>query len=535
MDSTTGNALSLSSFLAMTMPLTMALLAMAWSKRRKERNARRLAALGVLLALQFYCLWLAQYSVTILLFIIPPVLFITLLGISSRKKWILGVGAACLVGLAVVAALFLTSLATPAAENPIQTTSSDVQVNEENLRLESHIYGRARQWWSSVDIVRKASEVPLPHDPFPPSLRPLIGYGPETYTASLQRFFAPEYRSVCTSVSTLRDRPHNHYLYLAATMGILGLLAFLTVLGTFFYGSFRSLRRAGPQTYKLLLIALMAGMGGYMADMLFNPSTLSAELVFWLMLAISGLWANDSINSTNPINSTNSRALRASRRKYLPLACVVMAIIVALGLTIRPLLADVELQKALNLQAQDSASTVFAFDRTTKIYPREPVYWGYLGGYSYDVALQASEGARHTILELSTSALEQARELEPYTAYRYYTLADVYLYWAYIGAADKWEKTLSLYAQAGELFPDNAVITNKEALALLIKGDFGQAQAKLDRAMAIDPGWAETCFLSGLLLAREGRAAEAAPELIAPLAERPENLGRFSEFCRKLI
>ncbi|MEA3253326.1 MAG: hypothetical protein U9Q17_00075, partial [Chloroflexota bacterium] len=58
---------------------------------------------------------------------------------------------------------------------------------------------------------------------------------------------------------------------------------------------------------------------------------------------------------------------------------------------------------------------------------------------------------------------------------------------------------------------------------------------KLDRAMAIDPGWAETCFLSGLLLAREGRAAEAAPELIAPLAEHPENLGRFSEFCRKLI
>jgi tetratricopeptide (TPR) repeat protein len=138
------------------------------------------------------------------------------------------------------------------------------------------------------------------------------------------------------------------------------------------------------------------------------------------------------------------------------------------------------------------------------------------------------------ILAYSTSAYEEARKLERYIAYRYYSLADVYVYWAHEEAADKWPAALSLYDKASQLFPRNAVILNKWALALIIKGDFDEAQKKLDYAASIDPDWPETSFLSGILLAKQAKYNEAAREIIVPIQEDRANLNDFIDFCRVL-
>jgi tetratricopeptide (TPR) repeat protein len=84
------------------------------------------------------------------------------------------------------------------------------------------------------------------------------------------------------------------------------------------------------------------------------------------------------------------------------------------------------------------------------------------------------------------------------------------------------------------LFPRNAVILNKWSLALTIKGDLDEARTKLDYAESIDPGWAETSFLSGLLLAREGKNDEAALQITAPIRNKPANLDYFIDLCTNL-
>ena len=59
---------------------------------RRRGSITILVGLVIVLALQLWCLWLAQYSITILLYIIGLIIFITLLGIVKRKKLILGLG-----------------------------------------------------------------------------------------------------------------------------------------------------------------------------------------------------------------------------------------------------------------------------------------------------------------------------------------------------------------------------------------------------------------------------------------------------------
>jgi len=560
--STSGNALSLSGFLAMVIPLNMALIVISWNSwfhshpdtlfsrereptKARTKNAGILIGLVALLALQFWCLWLAQYSLTILLFIIAPIVFIALLGIVKRKKLILSLGAMSLLILAIVAGLILVPLMSSDTSVEIpETEGLESTITTGELGVNYTMGLRVQFWRSAADIVLKSPEVPFSNDRLY-SLRTLIGYGPETFIITFQNFFPEGMKNEWTQKSGLIDRPHNHYLYLAATVGLLGLAGFLSILAVFLYLCFRYLRRETWDINKLLLIALVASMAGYMADSLFNPSTISPELVFWLMLSLvpvigrltsSGEPTKVEITPEEVAQHRDGEISHITRtRVYLSVGCAVLLVVIGIGVTIRPFLADIYLQKGLNLQARGSEQAVFAFSKAVKIQPEEPAYWSYLGAYTYSVARRAGDKPANTeILAYSTSAYEEARELEPYIAYRYYSLADVYVYWAHEGAEDKWPTALSLYDKAAQLFPRNAVILDKWALALIIKGDFDEAREKLDYAASIDPDWPETSFLSGLLLAREAKDDEAARAIIAPIQESPGSLKGFVDFCRGL-
>ncbi len=542
--STTGNALSLSGFLAMVIPFNLALIVHSWSKRKEGNNTRILIGLVILLALQLWCLWLAQYSITILLYIIAPVIFITLLGIVKRKKLLLSFGAASLLVLGIMAALLLSPILFPGTNvKAPEASSSELSLNAEDLGLKT-LDWRAQYWQSAINIVIKSPEVPFSNDRLH-SLRKVIGYGPETFIVTFQLFF-PEKMEMEENHSLLfipLTRPHNHYLYLATTMGLLGLMSFLSILAVFFYFCFRYLRRPTADIYKLLLIAMAAGMVQYMADIFFNPSTISTELVFWLTLSfvpvLGRLTTSHEPEQTTVADLTQLDSGQKSYvdkiRRYVSAGCALLLILIGAGITVKPFLADMYLQKGLNLQSNGSEQAILAFDKAVRMAPGEATYWHCLGSYASSVALSVKEETLKTeSLTLATNAYEKARELEPYIFFRYYVLANVYTYWANEGAVDKWPMALSLYDKASQLIPRNAVILNMWSLALIIKGDFSQAQTKLDYAASIDPDWAETSFLSGLLLAKEGKHDEAVLKITAPIQDNPANLDYFIDLCLDL-
>jgi tetratricopeptide (TPR) repeat protein len=598
--STTGNALSLSCFLAMVIPFNLALIVYSWNKitftchperqrrvskpsarlttsqvlrslrsrfflfpfvmlrgrvrmtgrnmdqsshnRGKWANTIRLIGLVVLLALQFWCLWLAQYSITILLYILSPVIFIIILGIVRRRRLILSLGAVSLLILGIIAGLLLVPLlfsstsvesTTPAELEPVPVSEA-VGLNTLGLRVQ--------YWRSTVDILTKSPEVPFSNDKLH-FLRRVIGYGPETFIVTVQLFLPEKMEQHSNLLFIPLTRPHNHYLYLATTIGLLGLLSFLSILTVFFYLCFRYLRRSTADIDKLLLIAVVAAMFQYMADMFLNPTTISPELVFWLTLGIvpviGRLTSNGepekttSLDSTEPDNSQKSHVDKT--RKYVSAVAVLALIVVGVGITIQPLLADMYIHKGLK-QGNNIEKAIPAFKNAIKMAPNEAAYWNSLGYYAYWVARNVKEETLKTeSLTLATNAYEKARELEPYIAFRYYALADIYTYRANRGDVDKWPMALSMYDKAAQLIPRNPLILNMWSFALIIEGDFSQAQTKLAYSASIDPDWAETSFLSGLLLAREGKHDGAVLKITAPIQKNPANLNPFIDACGHLI
>lgn len=533
--STTGNALSLSIFLAMVIPFTIAFILSLWNKRKEGRRYKVLIlVLAVLLALQFSCLYLSQYSVLLLLYIIGLIVFFLLLGIVRRIKALLISCAASLVFIAAVAGLIIVPILLVEFDvNSYQTKEGVPIINAEDLSL-STLELRAQYWHSAVEIVIDSPEIPFSDDRLH-GLRKFIGYGPETFTITFQRAFPEVLKDQSLLVYPL-SRPHNHYLYLATTMGLLGLASFLSILIIFFYVSFKYLRRATIDIDRFILISLVAGMVGFVADSIFNPSTLSAELVVWLNLSlvivIGRLITNDRVaEGVLQGQSGNSDIVVSQRhivRSLTSLGCLMLLIILGITITIKPFLADMKLQKGINSYYAQNEQPLLAFLKATELNPGEAVYWHYLGEYSFFKARATNdEVAKERFLLLSASAYRKALCLEPYMAYRYHSLASVYGYWAVGGNTDKWTSAFSLYDQASQLAPRDTFLLDKWSLALIANGNLDEARLKLSYAKDITPQWIGNNLVYGLLLIHEGKPHDAVYEIAGTLQDSPENIRYF--------
>ncbi|MBM4450791.1 MAG: hypothetical protein FJ022_08390, partial [Chloroflexi bacterium] len=443
--STAGNPLSLSIFLAMVISLNLALIVWFWRRGKRRRDVVKLCGLGFLLVLQLWCLWLAQYSITILLYVIPILLFALLLGIATKRKWLLVLGMVCVVAMVVVAATLLSPLVLP----PGGTTQSDIGGFAEISAAEEvglvTLRWRVEYWRYTLDMIVHPPTVPFHNDPLH-SVRTLIGYGPETFMVTIQQVYPSTAGDISPLFFTL-VRPHNHYLYLATTIGLLGLMSFMSMLVVFFYLCFRHLFTTRRRLERLLLIGLMAGMVAYLVDLFFNPEWDSSELVFWLFLGLVlavGRLAGDQqprkVSSIANVEIAKGGSVLSSKlRDYLPAVLFLLFAVAGVAVTSRPFLADMYLKRGLNLDAGRNPAAVHAFEKAVELQPQEATYWSILGRYHYQMAKRITElNAKREFLAMSTSACAKATEQEPYIAFHYHTLADIYGYWAAQGDVEKW-------------------------------------------------------------------------------------------------
>jgi tetratricopeptide (TPR) repeat protein len=364
-------------------------------------------------------------------------------------------------------------------------------------------------WKAAWDIITDPPDVPFSNDNLR-LIRPIIGYGPETFMVTMQQTYPGDAQDRVPLFFKL-SRPHNHYLYLATTIGVLGLTAFLAILAMFFYMSFRHVFMARDELDKLLLIAALASMTGFLADCLFNPETLTGNLVFWLSLSIVPALiklarAQSNHHDVDDREITKNHSVSGSdrtRRRLAPFF-VLLLMAIAVGITVRPFLADVYFQRGLNLNVRGSPEAVRVLEKAVKLQTSETTYLSTVGLYYYRSArLTSDESQKTKYLELSTQYYQQAKEAEPLVAYHYHILADVHSYRAVQGDAEKWSEALSLYEQASKLFPGNVLILNKWVLALIASGDLNEAREKLQRAVDIDPSWIGN-LMCGLIIMERG-------------------------------
>ncbi|MCL2018900.1 MAG: O-antigen ligase family protein [Oscillospiraceae bacterium] len=123
---------------------------------------------------------------------------------------------------------------------------------------------------------------------------PVIGSGPDTFWEVY-----PAREEQLEATREKMDKAHNEYLQILVCQGILGLLFYLTFLGTLLY-------KVVPVTFKEpLLMAAAAGFTGYCIQAFFNISMPISSQMLWVLAGVMACYAKKEVKQKTAKNSAN--------------------------------------------------------------------------------------------------------------------------------------------------------------------------------------------------------------------------------------
>lgn len=115
--------------------------------------------------------------------------------------------------------------------------------------------------------------------------RPLFGYGPDAHEKAM-KVFNEEYIKKFNNPVIL-DRAHNNYLDIALAQGIVGLGAYLWVIGAFVIWIRKTIMQACHREKKLIYISIFSAVSGCLINDFFIFSIVTVSPTFWSLLGLS--------------------------------------------------------------------------------------------------------------------------------------------------------------------------------------------------------------------------------------------------------
>ncbi len=340
---TIGNSNVAGAFLAMTAPLAVFELAGAttWSGRLLALNL--LLAIGVALALTL-----------------------------SRSAW-LGVAAAGIVlvagwrrrvpRVAVAAAMVVTAAALLLAGLQPGLSGQEHVVGQRfaSILNPADLGSRPHIWRDSVPMIAS---------------RPLFGYGPDNF-GLVYPFFQTGKWETSNGVEVQIDKAHAETLQVAATQGLLGLLAYLAILVALVRSFWRSKRDE-------LQVAAFAVVVAYQVSLQLNFTALGAAFPYWIAVAAAvTLWDNPTARlAATPRSKPKVRATAG-------VSAIAIAALAA-GIVVLPYIADTRLRDAVGADfggRGDAARA--AATQASALVPYESVYQVEIGNLAFERGLWA--------------------------------------------------------------------------------------------------------------------------------------------------
>ena len=115
--------------------------------------------------------------------------------------------------------------------------------------------------------------------------RPWLGHGTETFEVAFKKDNIDYIKTFHDYVSI--DRAHNNYIDTTFSHGLVGLVAYLAVVGSFLIHLLNMLKIAGDRYYKLLYVGIISGYCGYLFNDIFIFSVVSVSPTFWSLMGLS--------------------------------------------------------------------------------------------------------------------------------------------------------------------------------------------------------------------------------------------------------
>ncbi len=357
-------------------------------------------------------------------------------------------------------------------------------------------------------------------------LRLLIGWGPESMFVAFNRFYPPALANV-EARGASPDRSHQALLDEVVTKGLLGLAAYLWVVGSFAAICLRQLRQTDEWQQQALIIAILSAVTAHLVEGLTGIPIVATLMLFWLLLGLTVAIeqrAQAPARPPEPVAAAKpARQSPTTRRGGAPAArrpasrrstngtfgVASLLGLVAAGLiwwlNIQPVYADMRFQQAQSYSEQRNISLRTALQglneylATIRANPGEDFYYLHLARalMTLSDALRAQVGElgeagtpdlelllqQRNIDELTTfiqrstpasllayaeAALQRAHQLNPLNKDHYANLGRLNTFWyGASGDVQRLYTALSWYERVAAIAPHDVTLMNERAGVLI--------------------------------------------------------------------
>jgi O-antigen ligase len=247
-----------------------------WIRRKAAGTATKLTRwfYGVMIAIFVFFFTISQTRGAEIGLGVAAIVFVVYLMVAGRgkmRKW----SAIALIALAAIGVAGYALRNNPAIEKIPEGRLLQISLNDTTAQTRFWVWGEA--WKGFLE-------------------RPILGWGPENFTAVFDKFFNPNFYAPGQNNETWFDRAHSVYFDYLSETGVLGLLAYLGMFGVFAYEFFSKKRRAkhegsGHHNANILTRGLMLAMPvAYLVQGVAIFDVLPMYLSVFLFLAFSSYY-----------------------------------------------------------------------------------------------------------------------------------------------------------------------------------------------------------------------------------------------------
>jgi tetratricopeptide (TPR) repeat protein/O-antigen ligase len=237
------------------------------------------AGYGVLIVLQVVCIYLSQsrgpwlgLGASVMTFVVG----MWLVGRRRKVRWMARLGGT-VSAIALVAVLFVGALNIPGS--PLKGLDNVPVLGRGIERLST-----LTQSEEGTGLVRKLIWEGATKQALSDPVRSVIGWGPESMYVAYNPFYPAQLAQVELRNAT-PDRSHNVEFDHLVTTGVLGLLAYYFMVGSFYFLGIKALKRTTSVRDSLLLLTLLSAMTAHFIEIQTGIQIASTWTYFYLIVA----------------------------------------------------------------------------------------------------------------------------------------------------------------------------------------------------------------------------------------------------------
>lgn len=321
---------------------------------------------------------------------------------------------------------------------------------------------------------------------------PILGVGLENYGAVFNKYFDPIYYSLASSEPYF-DRAHNSFLDILAATGLMGALAWLTLIVCLYYYLWQGYKSGRLTRGELILFNSLAA--AYFVHIFFVFDDINSLLLFFVFLGLI-----EFTYHKNPLFDSTTAATKFSSIRLLA-ALIMGLIIVWYGLVFNMRIANASLSVIDGLLAQDNKEAVqyFRGALAVKSIPRLGLadsYVDWLVKIANDykkVPTPESKRLFDDNFNFIKTALEEELNKNKYNPIIFLKLSTLYCshFLVYGDSADK-DFAVAYVGGAIALSPERPQYYNLLAETYVIFGDGKKAAAAAEKSLSLNPDYVET-------------------------------------------